>query len=150
MPEIGDNAPDFKLIATNGDEVSLSDLKGQKVVLYFYPKDNTPGCTKEACDIRDNFSEVKKYAIVYGISADDNKSHQKFAQKYNLPFQLLSDPDKQVLEKYGVWVQKSMFGKKYMGIQRATFLIDEEGKIKKVWPKVNVVKHIQEILNEIK
>jgi len=150
MLKENDKAPDFNLPSTDGNLVKLSSLKGKKIVLYFYPKDDTPGCTKEACDIRDNFAEVKKYAEVYGVSADDTKSHKKFTEKYNLPFQLLSDTDKKVLEEYGVWTQKSMFGKKYMGIQRATFLIDEKGIIKKVWPKVKVLNHINEILNEIK
>ena len=149
MPSIGETAPDFNLKSTNGEMVKLSNLKDKKIVLYFYPKDETPGCTKEACDIRDNFSEIKKFAEVYGISTDDNKSHKKFTDKFKLPFQLLSDTNKDVAISYGVWVQKNMFGKKYMGMQRATFLIDKEGKIQKVWPKVNVLKHVKEILSEI-
>lgn len=149
MPNVGDAAPDFELISTEGETIKLSSLQGQKVVLYFYPKDDTPGCTKEACDLRDNYTEIKKFAVILGVSADDNTSHKKFAEKHSIPFPLLSDSDKKVCTDYGVWVQKSMFGKKYMGIQRATFLIDEKGKIAKIWPKVNVLSHVNDVIKAI-
>lgn len=145
----GDKAPDFNLESTTGENVKLSDFKGQKVVLYFYPKDDTPGCTKEACDFRDKYADIKKHAVVLGISADDLKSHNKFKEKYSLPFPLLADTEKEVVNAYGVWMQKSMFGKKYMGIQRATFIIDENGIIQKVWPKVSVITHIKDVLKEL-
>jgi len=149
MPQIGTPAPDFTLKSVSGSDISLSSFKGQKVILYFYPKDETPGCTKEACDFRDRYEEIKKYAVILGVSADDNNSHQKFAEHHKLPFDLLSDSSKEMMKTYGVWTEKSMFGKKYMGIQRATFLIDEDGKIAKIWPKVNVLNHINEIVKEI-
>jgi thioredoxin-dependent peroxiredoxin len=150
MLKIGDAAPDFSLINDDGREISLIDFRGKKVILYFYPKDDTPGCTKEACDFRDNIETFKsKNAVVIGISKDSIKSHQKFKSKYNLPFTLLSDENSDVLKKYGVWKEKSMFGKKYMGIERTTFLIDENGKIENIYPKVKVDGHITEILNEI-
>lgn len=145
-----DKAPQFTLRDSLGNNVSLSDFKGKKVVLYFYPKDNTSGCTKEACDFRDVFPEFKKLnGVVLGVSADSEKSHQGFAQKYELPFTLLSDPDKEVIQKYGVWKEKSMYGKKYMGIERTTFLIDEEGSILKIYPKVKVPGHVDEILRDL-
>lgn len=145
-----DKAPQFTLRDSLGNTVSLSDFKGKKVVLYFYPKDNTSGCTKEACDFRDVFPEFKKLnSIVLGVSADSEKSHQGFAQKYDLPFTLLSDPDKEVIQKYGVWKEKSMYGKKYMGIERTTFLIGEDGDILKIYPKVKVQGHVDEILRDI-
>lgn len=143
-------APDFTLLADNGKKISLHDLRGKKVVLYFYPKDDTPGCTKEACGFRDalpDFTKVK--AEIIGISKDDLASHQKFKQKYTLPFTLLSDEDGKVCEAYGVWVEKSMYGKKYMGIDRTTFLIDEKGIVQHIWHKVNVDGHVEEVLNLI-
>lgn len=146
--KIGDKAPDFELKDQDGESHNLSDYKTKKVVLYFYPKDDTPGCTKEACDIRDNYSALKKKAVVLGVSADDEKSHKKFAAKYNLPFILLSDPEKKVLNLYGVWAEKSFMGKRYMGIVRSTFIIDK-GKIVKIFPKVSVLGHVKEIMDSL-
>jgi peroxiredoxin Q/BCP len=146
--KIGDKAPDFELKDQDGESHNLSDYKTKKVVLYFYPKDDTPGCTKEACDIRDNYSALKKKAVVLGVSADDEKSHKKFAAKYNLPFILLADPDKNVLNLYGVWAEKSFMGKRYMGIVRSTFIIDK-GKIVKIFPKVSVLGHVKEIMDSL-
>lgn len=148
---IGDKAPDFTL-ATDIDSqnVTLSTLKGKKVVLYFYPKDNTPGCTKEACDFRDNFARFKTAGIdVFGISKDSMKAHQKFKEKYALPFTLLVDPHADVCEAYGVINKKSLFGKTFLGIQRSTFLIDENGYIRAIWRKVKVNGHVEQVLNEI-
>ncbi|MDP4176008.1 MAG: thioredoxin-dependent thiol peroxidase [Bacteroidota bacterium] len=146
----GDKAPDFSLRDSDGNLVSLHDFLGKDVVLYFYPKDNTPGCTQEACDFRDATPEFDRLnAIVLGISADSEKSHKGFTSKYNLPFTLLSDPDKEVIQKYEVWKEKNMYGKKTMGIERTTFLIDKEGKIKMIFPKVKVAGHIEEILDMI-
>jgi len=127
--------------------VKLSDLKGKKVVLYFYPKDDTPGCTTEACNFRDGIAEIKKKgAIVLGVSADSVASHKKFKDKFELPFQLLSDPEKKMIEDYGVWKEKSMYGRKYMGIERTTFVIDGQGKIAHIFPKVKVGSHYDEVL----
>lgn len=143
-------APDFKLIADNGETVSLKDFKGKKVILYFYPKDMTSGCTAEACDFRDNFSKIKKKnTIVLGVSADDTKSHVKFKEKYELPFTLLSDPGHKMLNDYGVWQEKSMYGRKYMGIVRTTFIIDEKGLIRKIYEKVKVDGHVEDIIKNI-
>lgn len=150
MLKVEDKAPDFTLNDKDGNKVSLKDFKGKKVVLYFYPKDNTSGCTKEACDFRDNLKSFSKLnAEVIGISADSEKSHTSFTEKYNLNFRLLSDPDKDAIQKYDVWKEKSMYGKKYMGIERTTYLIDEKGKIKKIFNKVKVDDHISEVLNEM-
>ena len=148
--DIGDKAPDFTL-ATDGDgSVTLSKLKGKKVVLYFYPKDDTSGCTAEACAFRDMFPRFKKMdAVVIGISRDSVKAHDKFKKKYELPFTLGSDEEGEVTEKYGVWVQKSMYGRKYMGIERATFLIDEKGKIEQIWHKVKVPGHADEVMKAV-
>ena len=145
--EIGDKAPDFTL-STDGDgKVSLSKLRGQKVVLYFYPKDDTTGCTAEACGFRDSFPKFGKVeAAVIGISKDSVASHDKFKKKYELPFTLASDADGKVCEAYGVWVEKSMYGRKYMGIERATFLIDEKGVVRGVWHKVKVPGHVDAVL----
>jgi peroxiredoxin Q/BCP len=143
----GTIAPDFTLPADGGGEVSLSDYRGKKVVLYFYPKDNTPGCTTEACNFRDDYSQIiTAGAAVLGVSPDSVKSHDKFKLKFNLPFALLSDPDHRVAEMYGAWGEKKMRGKTYMGIIRSTFIIDEEGRIIKVFPKVKVKTHSQEVL----
>lgn len=151
MVEEGKKAPDFILPDQNGKKVKLSDLKGKYVVLYFYPKDDTPGCTKEACNFRDSFPKFDKTdAVILGISPDSVASHKKFAEKYKLPFQLLADEDKKVVEKYGVWKEKSMYGKKYMGVERTTFIIDPEGKIKKIFPKVKVDNHHKEVLEALK
>ena len=145
--EVGEKAPSFTLPADGGGKVTLKDLKGKKVVLYFYPKDDTSGCTAEACAFRDNlpdFSKVK--AAIVGISRDSVASHDKFKTKYKLPFPLVSDEDGKVCEAYGTWVEKSMYGRKYMGIDRATFLIDEKGVIRGVWRKVKVPGHAEEVL----
>jgi len=149
--EVGDRAPAFKLKNQDGELISLSDLKEKPVVLYFYPKDDTPGCTKEACKFRDEFPKFGKMkAEIIGISADSVESHKKFAEKYKLPFNLLSDEKKEVIEKYGVWQQKSMYGKKYMGIVRTTFIIDSSGKIRKIFPKVKVDEHNKEVIEALK
>lgn len=146
MLNVGDKAPSFTLKDSFGKTVSLKDFSGNKVVLYFYPKDNTSGCTKEACDFRDSFPAFKKLnAVVLGVSADSEKSHQGFSEKYNLPFTLLADPDKKVIQKYDVWKEKSLYGKKYMGIERTTYVIDEGGKILKIFPKVKVEGHVDEV-----
>jgi peroxiredoxin Q/BCP len=143
----GTMAPDFTLPADDGGEVTLSDYRGKKVVLYFYPKDNTSGCTTEACNFRDDYSEITSAgAIVLGVSPDTVKSHQGFKIKYDLPFRLLSDPDHKVAELYEAWGEKKMYGKTYMGIIRSTYVIDEGGKIIKVFPKVNVKEHSKEIV----
>ncbi|MBX7247187.1 MAG: thioredoxin-dependent thiol peroxidase [Candidatus Sumerlaeaceae bacterium] len=149
--EEGKKAPDFTLSASNGKPVRLSTLKGKWVVLYFYPKDDTPGCTREACSFRDNFKRLEaQNAAVYGVSPDDLKAHDKFIHKYDLPFTLLADTDHTVAELYGVWREKNMYGKKVMGIERSTFLIDPEGKIFKAWRKVKVEHHVDEILDELR
>ena len=151
MLKEGQKAPNFKLADQNGQIISLNSFKGKNVVLYFYPKDNTSGCTKEACNFRDEFPMFSKIdAVILGVSPDSVVSHKKFAAKYNLPFSLLSDEKKEVLEKYGVWQEKSMYGKKYMGVVRTTFIIDQNGKIKKIFPKVSVDEHNQEILEVLK
>lgn len=150
MLKIGDKAPEFSLVADSGGKISLKDLKGKKVVLYFYPKDMTSGCTQEACDFRDNIKKFeKKNTVVIGVSPDDTKSHNKFKDKYELPFTLLSDETKTMLNDYGVWQEKSMYGRKYMGVVRTTFIIDEKGMIEKIYEKVKVPGHIEELLNEI-
>jgi peroxiredoxin Q/BCP len=150
MIKIGDKAPTFTLLDKNYQNVSLKDFKGKKVVLYFYPKDMTSGCTQEACDFRDAFPAFNKLkAVVLGISADSAASHNKFADKYELPFTLLSDENKEVVEKYGVWKEKSMYGKKYMGIERTTFLIDGKGIIKNIFPKVKVAGHVEEVMKAL-
>ncbi len=146
----GKKAPDFTAIDQNGDKVKLSSFKNKKnVVLYFYPKDMTPGCTTEACDFRDNFKKFKDTEIL-GVSIDSPERHQKFIEKQNLPFTLISDENKKVVEKYGVWQEKSMYGKKFMGIVRSTFIIDKTGKIRKVFPKVKVKGHVEEVLEIVK
>ena len=147
MVKEGNKAPDFTAKDQNGNKVKLSALRGQKVVLYFYPKDDTPGCTKEACSFRDaNDVYAEKGIKVLGVSIDDEKSHQKFISKYELPFDLIADTDKKIVEKYGVWGEKSMYGRTYMGTMRKTFLIDEEGKIVKIFDKVKVGEHADEVL----
>ncbi|MCC6543033.1 MAG: thioredoxin-dependent thiol peroxidase [Nitrospirae bacterium] len=144
---VGDKAPDFKIPDHDGKEVALSGFRGKKVVLYFYPKDSTPGCTKEACSFRDSNTEIKKRgAVVIGVSADSVGSHIKFRDKYDLNFPLLSDANKDVVQAYGVWKEKSLYGRKFMGIERTTFIIDEEGRISRIFPKVKVDKHLEEVL----
>ena len=145
--KIGAKAPSFTVFGDNGKKVSLSDFKGQKLVLYFYPKDNTPGCTRESCAFRDNLTEIKrKGCAVVGVSTDSVASHKGFKQKYALNFPLLSDSEKKISLAYGVWKQKSLYGRKYMGLERATFLINEDGKIAKIFPKVRVDGHLDEVL----
>jgi len=147
MIKEGSTAPAFKTTDAKGETVSLKDLRGQKVVLYFYPKDDTPGCTKEACSFRDAFSQFKKKGIaVLGVSPDKEASHQKFITKYKLPFTLLADTDKSIAEAYGVWGEKKFMGRTYMGVHRTTFLIDEKGKIKKIFEKVKPEDHANEVL----
>lgn len=143
----GDMAPEFTAGTNGGGKVSLDDFKGQSVVLYFYPRDDTPGCTKEACAFRDHFAEFrKKGAVVLGVSVDPVKAHDKFVAKYKLPFMLLADEDKKIVQAYGVWGQKSFMGRKYMGIYRVTFLIAPDGRIKKIWPEVKPAEHAAEVL----
>lgn len=150
MVKEGNKAPAFNLESTGGDKVALKDLAGKKVVLYFYPKDDTPGCAKEAQAFRDAFNKIKrKSAVVLGVSPDTLESHEKFTKKYELPFPLLVDKDHKTAEKYGVWVEKNMYGKKKWGIQRSTFVIDPDGKVKKVFPKVRVEGHVDEVLEQL-
>jgi len=145
----GDKAPDFKVKDQNGVTVSLSDFKDKKVVLFFYPKDNTPGCTAEACNLRDNHKRLQDAGyVVLGISKDSEKSHQKFIDKFELPFTLLSDTEKEVHQKYGTWVEKSMYGRKYMGTARTTFIIDENGIIEEIIEKVKTKDHTAQILGQ--
>ena len=145
--EIGDKAPDFTLATDGNGKVTLSKLRGQKVVLYFYPKDDTSGCTAEACGFRDSFPKFGKVeAAVIGISKDSVAAHDKFKKKYELPFTLASDVEGKVCESYGVWVEKSMYGRKYMGIERCTFLLDAEGVVRGAWRKVRVPGHVAEVL----
>jgi len=148
----GQKAPGFSLQTTGGGTISLDDYLGKKnVVLYFYPKDDTPGCTKEACSFRDLEAEFGEAgAVILGVSADSVKSHDKFAEKYHLPFPLLADEDKSVLDAYGVWKQKSLYGKTFLGIERTTFAIDRDGIIRKVWPKVKVEGHVDEVLEFVR
>jgi peroxiredoxin Q/BCP len=143
VPKVGDKAPAFSLPALpDGKTVKLSDFEGKKIVLYFYPKDMTPGCTTEACDFRDAHAGFAGETVVLGVSPDPIESHRKFAEKYELPFPLLADEDHAVAEKYGLWVEKNMYGKKSWGVQRATFLIDREGRIAAAWPRVKVDGHV--------
>lgn len=150
MLKKGDKAPDFSLVNDKGEKVSLKDFRGKKVILYFYPKDDTSGCTKEACSFRDNIRIFeKKNAVVIGVSKDNTASHQKFKKKYDLPFTLLSDENLGMLKDYDVWKEKSMYGKKYMGIERTTYIIDEKGKILDIFKKVKVDGHTEEILDKL-
>lgn len=147
MIAVGKKAPAFTLPSSSGANVSLKDLKGKTVVLYFYPKDNTPGCTQEACDFRDNFARIQAAgALVFGVSADSIASHRKFQQKLELPFELLSDESHTMLEAYGAWKEKSMYGRTFMGIERSTVIIDANGVVMQVFPKVKVKGHVDEIL----
>jgi peroxiredoxin Q/BCP len=144
---VGTQAPEFTTTDQDGKKRSLSDFKGMKVILYFYPKDNTAGCTKEACAFRDHFDAFRRLGVeILGVSVDSEKSHQSFVQKYGLPFTLLADTDKRLVEAYGVWGEKSLYGKRYMGTNRVTYLIDEAGKIAAVFPKVKPETHAEEIL----
>lgn len=150
MPAVGDSAPDFALADQNGATVRLSDFQGKHVVLYFYPKDDTPGCTKEACGFRDDFAQfTKKGVVILGVSPDDPKSHKKFVDKYELPFTLLADTEKTVCQAYDVWKEKNMYGRKSMGVERTTFVIGPDGKIVKVFPKVKVDGHIAKVLETV-
>jgi peroxiredoxin Q/BCP len=147
----GDKAPEFSANMNAGGKISLADYLGKNVILYFYPKDDTPGCTKEACAFRDHFADFKKVgAMVFGVSPDSVKSHDKFVEKFKLPFTLLADEDKKIVEAYGVWGEKSFMGRKYMGVYRVTFLIGPDGKIKKIWPEVKPDEHAAEVLAALK
>lgn len=150
MIQIGAAAPDFTAPTDGGGTVRLKDLRGKKVVLYFYPKDNTPGCTTESCDFRDAQSKFDaKDAVILGVSPDSVKSHDKFKQKFDLPFALISDEDHKIAAAYGVWQEKSMYGRKYMGIVRSTFVIDEKGKIAAIYDKVKVKGHVADVLEKV-
>ncbi|GJQ20664.1 MAG: peroxiredoxin [Bacteroidia bacterium] len=150
MPAIGEKAPEFSLPDSTGRTVHLKDFRGKKIVLYFYPKDQTPGCTKEACSFNDRISEFRKRgAIVLGVSADSVESHARFAERYGLRFPLLSDPDKKVINTYGVWKKKSMYGRTFMGVERTTFVIDEDGMIQALFPKVRVDGHTEAVLESL-
>lgn len=145
---VGAEAPDFAAQDQHGQTVRLSDFRGRKVVLYFYPKDDTPGCTKEACNLRDNYAALQAAGyVVLGVSADDVSSHKRFAEKYNLPFSLLADPEKHIIKAYGAWGVKRMYGKEYEGTQRITYLIDEQGRIERVITKVKTDDHAAQILS---
>lgn len=152
LPVIGKPAPDFSLPSTTGENVSLKQFKGKKtVVLYFYPKDETPGCTREACDFRDHAAEFERHnAVILGISTDPMESHHKFREKHHLPFTLLSDEDATVSKLFGVYKQKNLYGKKYMGIERTTFVIDKTGRIAQIYPKVKVEGHIQDLIEFVR
>ncbi|HQF42324.1 MAG TPA: thioredoxin-dependent thiol peroxidase [Ignavibacteriaceae bacterium] len=151
MLKVGIKAPVFSLLNQNGEKISLKDYLGKKIILYFYPKDNTSGCTKEACNFRDAFPKFKKTdAIILGVSPDSVDSHKKFAEKYQLNFNLLADEEKKVVQLYGVWKEKSMYGRKYMGVERTTFIIDEKGRIKNIFTKVKVDGHDKEVLEALK
>ena len=145
--KVGDVAPAFSVATSGGGKISLTDFKGKNVVLYFYPRDDTPGCTKEACAFRDHFAEFrKKGAVVFGVSTDPVKSHDKFVAKFKLPFTLLADEDKSMVTAYGVWGEKSFMGRKYQGTHRVTFLIGPDGRIKSIWPLVKPEEHAEEVL----
>ena len=145
--KVGDKAPTFNVATSGGGKISLADYLGKNVILYFYPRDDTPGCTKEACAFRDGFADFKKKgAVIFGVSPDSVKSHDKFVEKFKLPFTLLADEDKKIVETYGVWGEKSFMGKKYLGVYRVTFLIGPDGKIKKIWPTVKPEEHAAEVL----
>lgn len=146
----GDAAPDFSAMTNGGGRISLAELKGKNVILYFYPKDDTSGCTKEACGFRDQFAEFKKRGVaVLGVSTDSVKSHDKFVKKYKLPFTLVADEDKTIVDAYGVWGQKTFWGRKYMGTHRVTFLIGPDGCIRKIWPDVKPEEHVKEVVNAL-
>ena len=145
--KVGDPAPEFEAASDDGSTIRLRDLRGKNIVLYFYPKDDTPGCTKEACAFRDGISQLKAQgAVVLGVSIDSVASHQRFKDKYRLNFPLLSDPDRKIVEAYGVWKKKSLYGRTFLGIERTTFLIDAAGRIAKMFPRVKVDQHAEEVL----
>ena len=151
MIDVGKKAPAFSLQNQEGEKISLNDFKGKNVILYFYPKDNTSGCTQEACNLRDHFPNFGRLdAVILGVSPDSVESHKKFAAKYNLPFNLLSDEKKELVEKYEVWKEKSMYGRKYMGVERSTFVIDKAGKVRKIFRKVKVPNHHKELIDALK
>jgi peroxiredoxin Q/BCP len=146
----GDLAPDFSGIDQNGKVLNLAEFKGKRLALYFYPKDDTSGCTEEACNLRDNYDILKANDIeIIGVSSDDENSHQKFINKYNLPFRLIADTDKSIINTYGVWGKKTVFGKSFDGILRTTFIIDRKGRIEKILPKVDTVNHAEQILHSL-
>lgn len=150
MIEIGNKAPNFKLASSNGETISLNSFKGKNILIYFYPKDATPGCTKQAIGFTEHANEFeKRNTIVLGISPDNLASHEKFIKKHNLNVILLADEEKQAIESYGVWKEKKMYGRTFMGVERSTFLVDRTGTVKAIWRKVKVAKHIQEVLDEI-
>ena len=152
---VGSEAPSFRALAVGGKfgdgrEVALQDLRGTPVVLYFYPKDDTPGCTTQACGLRDSWTKVERKAEIFGVSVDSAKSHRKFIDKYGLPFPLLSDPEKEIVNAYGVWVEKSMYGRKYMGAERSTFVIDKSGRIAAIFRKVKPEEHVELVCEALK
>lgn len=152
---VGDMAPAFRAVAVGGEfgdgrEVTLADLLGRPVVLYFYPKDDTPGCTTQACGLRDSWASVRREAQIFGVSVDSPKSHRKFIDKYELPFPLLSDPEKEIVNAYGVWVEKSMYGRKYMGAERSTFVVDATGRIAAIFRKVKPEEHVRVVRDALK
>ena len=150
MLQVGKRAPTFNLESDSGEKVSLASLRGKRVVLYFYPKDDTPGCTQESCDFRDNLARVKAQgAVVYGVSKDSVGSHQKFKQKFSLPFPLLSDPSHAMIEKYSVWKEKKLYGRAYMGVERTTVIIDEHGKVAQIFSKVKVAGHVESVIEAL-
>ena len=149
MPDKGQQAPVFEGQTQSGERIKLDDYRGQKVALYFYPKDDTPGCTKQACNLRDEYSRLQEAGVaVIGVSADDVESHQAFAEKYSLPFPLIADTEREILEAYGVWGERNLYGRKFMGIKRTTFLIDEDGMIVHVFKRPKVTEHGQEVLEK--
>lgn len=151
MLQVNEPAPDFQALGSLGQEIKLSDLRGKKVVLYFYPKDNTAGCTTEACDFRDHYAEFEQAdTVIIGVSKDPMGSHHKFIEKYQLPFVLVSDPELKVIQAYEVWKEKNMYGKKTMGVERTTVIIDEEGIVKKIYPKVKVKGHVEKVLEDLR
>lgn len=151
MVEVGKKAPAISLKDSFGTKRTLKEFLGKNVILYFYPKDETPGCTTEACDFRDSFLQYENLdAVIIGVSPDSVESHKKFMEHHNLPFILLSDEEKEVIEKYGVWKEKSMYGKKYMGVERTTFLIDAKGTLRKIYEKVKVPGHVEQVYNDLK
>ena len=151
LMNIGDQVPDLKLPASNGEQVSLKDFEGKYIVLYIYPKDDTPGCTKQACAFRDTHKDFEDLnAVIIGLSKDGESSHEKFINKYELPFLLLSDENLELMKVFGAWKEKSMYGRTFLGVQRSTFLIDPQGKVVHIWPKVRVAGHIEKVLEELK